>query len=332
MLHLPFRPCGLAALPHVVLGLLACLPGPLRAAGAPAATAVSALPAAHRPVGVDGAFRVTPAGLFHPDCVHALPAGARLGADGAVRHADGRLETLVPCPHPRLDASGQALPPRLPDERPLYDGWIAASHSDWRLTPPAQRLDADMRVPAPPGAQVGQVLYYFPGLEDGQSPNKTILQPVLAWNGFNDRRWSVTNWHCCRLGHIWHGSTIAAAPGQRIRTRTAGSACSGGVCQDWTLDSRNLDSGGRTVFHTEGYGQVFDWYFGGAKEAYGVSACVHLPADGRIDFTSIRVWDTLGEQSTPRDWEESVYTRTPACAYQVDSRRHRTRISWQVNR
>jgi hypothetical protein len=299
---------------------------------APALTTVGQMSPAGRPANVPLDYVVTPHGFFHPSCVGQLAKGERLRADGSVLRADGRIAAASACAHPRFGARGEAegstqasTPP------PAFNGWIASSNSNANVTPPAKQMVANMVVPSGPSTQSGQVLYYFPGLEDGGAV-QTILQPVLAWNGFNDKAWTMTNWNCCKSGKTWHGPTIAVATGHKIHGTMKGSSCDNASqsCASWQIVSKDKTTGQSTRFLTEGYGQAFDWYFGGAKEAYGVSTCSEFPANGSITFSSIRVYDLNGVESTPSNWNVFIAGGAPACHYAVVPTMHTTTISFDT--
>jgi hypothetical protein len=292
-------------------------------------TTVGDLAAAARPAGVPLNYVVTPNGLFHPSCVHELADTDTLAANGSVLHADGSVAAFGACAYPRFGARGQVIPEGAAPQ-PDYNGWIAASDSDANVTPPAGRMVANFTVPSDPTGKVGQVLYYFPGLEDGQNVI-TILQPVLAWNGFGDSRWTMTNWNCCNNGHTFHGSTIPVSTGDAIHGSMKGSSCAGDVCSSWKLVSRDMTTTQATTFNTDAYGQAFTWYFGGVLEAYGVTLCTHFPSNGSITFTQVKVYDVGGAQSTPAVWDSFIQAGVPPCNFAVSSTEHRTTITWKTN-
>jgi hypothetical protein len=293
-------------------------------------TTVGDLAAATRPAGVPLNYVVTPNGLFHPSCVHELADGDTLAANGRVVHADGRVDAVAAtaCAFPRFGARGQVVTEGV--AQPDFNGWIAASDSNSAVTPAAKRMAANFTVPSGPGSNVSQVLYYFPGLEDGQNVI-TILQPVLAWNGFGDFRWTMTNWNCCNNGHTFHGGTIPVSTGDGIHGSMKGSNCAGDVCSAWKLVSKDMNTGQSTTFNTDAYGQAFTWYFGGVLEAYGVTQCSHFPTNGSITFTGVKVFDLTGAQSTPATWDSFVAGGAPACNFTVNPTQHTTTITWNTN-
>ncbi|HEX5687462.1 MAG TPA: hypothetical protein VFY73_25885 [Ideonella sp.] len=302
------------------------------AAGTSALTKVGDLSESTRPHGVPLDYVVTPNGLFHPSCVVKVNDDERLAASGDVVRRDGSVASKASaCTHPRYVARDGAVERIDPDApAPTFDGWIASSNSNANVTPPAKKMVATFGVPSGPTTKSGQVLYYFPGLEDGTAV-QTILQPVLAWNGFGDSRWTMTNWNCCKSGKTWHGSTIVVNTGDKIKGSMIGSNCANGVCSKWTLKSVDRTTGQSTTFLTESYGQAFDWYFGGAKEAYGVDRCSHYPANGSITFSNIHVYDLNGVETTPTTWNTFKSTSAPACNYGVSVTKNVTKITFNTS-
>src|SRR5208282_1418503 len=71
------------------------------------------------------------------------------------------------------------------------------------------KIAATWIVPPSPTSDDGQILYFFPGLED-MSNVISIVQPVLQWgnNGiFGGRYWLVASWNCCINGTTWYSTT-----------------------------------------------------------------------------------------------------------------------------
>lgn len=302
-------------------------------AGPSTLTKVGDLSETTRPHGVPLDYVVTPNGLFHPSCVIQVADDERVTASGAVVRRDGSevASKSAACTHPRFVARAGSVERIEPNgEQPAFDGWVADSNSNSNVTPPAKKMVATFGVPSGPTTKSGQVLYYFPGLEDGGAV-QTILQPVLAWNGFGDSRWTMTNWNCCKSGKTWHGSTIAVNTGDKIKGSMIGANCTNGVCTSWVIKSVDKTTGQSTTFNTEGYGQAFDWYFGGAKEVYGVSQCSQYPANGSITFSAIHVFDQNGVETTPTTWNTMKSGSAPACNYGVAVTKNVTKITFSAS-
>jgi hypothetical protein len=105
---------------------------------------------------------------------------------------------------------------------------------------------------------------------------------------------------------------VAVSTGDAIQGRIVGMRCSNSMCPVWSILSSDLTSGKSTTLNTSGYGQVFDWVFGGVLEVYGVSQCGEFPDAATEDFTDI---STFGTGQITQPWEQWLITNSPACGY-----------------
>ncbi|HEY3520159.1 MAG TPA: hypothetical protein VGK80_03855, partial [Rhodanobacteraceae bacterium] len=264
-------------------------------------------------------YVITPDGYFHPSCVNAVAADESVDAQGNIVAADGRVHTMAPCAYPHYAPDGTRLSgdvlPRLSafnaGTDAVINGWVVTGQYLQPRSAAARFLAAQMAVPPGPSVQSGQVLYFFPGLEDYES-TITIVQPVLAWNGFNDNAWTVASWNCCRNGRALHSAPVAVSTGDTIQGRMTGARCANGSCAVWSILSSDVTSGKSTTLKTSSYGQVFDWVFGGVLEVYGVSQCGEFPNATTEDFTNISV---LGAGPITQPWQQMLVTNSPACGY-----------------
>jgi hypothetical protein len=299
-------------------------------ANAATLTKVGDLQEASRPAGIPLDYVVTPNGLFHASCVVKVEENDLITANGDVRHADGSVRKATVCAHPRFDKAGKLVALAGQDEaagRLEFDGWVTSSNSDPNVTPPANKMVANFTVPSGPTTAAGQVLYFFPGLEATVNL-QTILQPVLAWNGFGDSAWTMTNWNCCKNGTTFHGDTISVSTGHKIHGAMRGNNCQNGVCSNWNITSVDRTTGQKTTFGTDAYDQAFNWYFGGVMEVYGVTQCSQYPANGSIKFTDVQVYDLNGADVTPSNWNISIASTAPSCNYAVTPTTRTTTITF----
>ena len=271
------------------------------------------------PRGVPSNYVITPDGYFHPSCVNAVAADESVDARGNIVGADGRVRQMSSCAYPHYSANGTALRgdalPRISsfsaDATNVINGWVVTGQYVQPRTAAARFLAAQMAVPPAPTTQTGQVIYFFPGLED-QENVVTIVQPVLAWNGFNDNGWTVASWNCCRNGRALHSAPVAVSTGDMIQGRMVGVRCANGSCALWSILSNDVTSGKSTTLNTSSYGQVFDWVFGGVLEVYGVSQCSEFPNATTEDFTNISV---RGAAPITQPWQQMLIANSPACGY-----------------
>ncbi len=307
----------------ITSALLAACGGPddtasSSATGDDGALGVTALPGAGRPAQVPSEFMVTPHGYFHPSCVVELDDDDRVGDSGEVIRGSGEKRTLGPCRHSRYDKHGRIVVQREATAKtppPTVNGWVASISST--SVGPVKSISATWNVPRAPKVAGAQTLYFFPGLEPSATGD-AILQPVLAWNGFNDGRWTVASWNCCKDANALHSKPKAVSPGETITGSVVGSSCNAqGVCAAWKIRTAS-SRGASTILDTTAHGEVLDWEFAGAFEAYGVDSCSQYPSDGRVAFTSVTVRQTSGAATRPA-WVAMDYGTSPACLTSVAS-------------
>jgi hypothetical protein len=312
---------------HVLLaiGIAQSLCVPVEASDLEAPRAPSVAP--HPPAGVPADFVVTPVGYFHPTCVRAIRQGETVLADGRIEGPDGRIAPVRRCPYShyasdgtRLD--GDAVPRHSgagggPGRAPDANGWLEAS---WYIGSAAfGAIGARWGVPASPLADVGQVLYFFPGLEDVQNV-RSILQPVLGWNGYDDHAWSIASWNCCMAGVANHSNPVVVSTGDIITGAVRNRCSAGKVCARWDVQTIDASTGEQTLLgQTSSYGQTFDWAFAGVVEVYGVSACDQYPGDGFVDFWDVFLYDSGKRQIHGVPWQAPglMQPNAPTCNYNV---------------
>jgi hypothetical protein len=272
---------------------------------------------ATRPPTVPDDFVATPHGYFHPSCVVEVGDDETVGGDGALLKADGTARKIGGCQHARYDKQGRVIARGAEANgavpAAVVNGWVASVSST--SVGPVQATSARWRVPAAPASARGQTLYLFPGLEPSAT-GAFILQPVLAWNGFADRRWTIASWNCCKDGTVLHSAPRNVVPGDTITGSVTGGSCDAqGVCATWSVRATS-SRGAWTTLVTSAYGAALDWHFGGALEAFGVDACSQYPRDGRVTFDSIVVRRIGGAAVTP-SWVPMSYAVSPDCLTSV---------------
>ena len=296
---------------------------------------VADLQASARPAGVPLDYVVTPNGFFHASCVIELADDDVVAPNGDIALADGRTRKGTACAFPSFDTDGHARNSPVAADgqsiQPTINGWVVDSNYNTSSTPASSKMVADFVVPSGPTSSAGQVLYFFPGLE--ALPNvQSILQPVLAWDGFGDNAWTVTNWNCCINGTTYHGGSISTSTGHTVHSVMTGAKCaSNGICPTWKIVATDNNSGQKTTFKTQAHGQAFNWYFGGVMEVYGVSTCSQYPSNGSISFSNIHVYGVSGSESTPSTWSKSISNVTPSCSYGLTTTKNTAVISFSAH-
>ena len=273
----------------------------------------------NRPENVPEGYVITPFGYFHESCVQSVADGETLLADGRVQHKDRTVEgnTAPVCNYPRFSPDGTpkvegAAKPQTPE----VNGWIENAN----IVAPAgysySGLLAINTVPPQPKSRDGQVLFFFPGLEDINDANTSILQPVLQWVG---GQWSIVNWNCCLNGITTHSAAANVRPNDQILGTVTETCIEGTLsCATWNVTSMDLNTGVSTsLLLTPSQGQVFNWAFGGVMEPYYVVSCNDYPANTHESYHVV-LFDKFFNPVVDPIWNKSVNkTQTPQCGYAV---------------
>jgi hypothetical protein len=263
-------------------------------------------------------YVITPFGYFHSSCVQAIASSDKLLADGRVQHASGAITPAATCTQPHFAPNGT----------PKVEGKVTPTDTGWQedasMVAPAGKSFSGIAntnvVPPNPLNIEGQTLFFFPGLEDVNDPNTSILQPVLAWNGFGDNAWTMANWNCCLSGITTYSTPFTTAPGHWIISYTSPNCRSSTVsCPTWNIYSYDTSNHQSTALnHTPSQGQVFNWAFEGVMEVYGVNNCNDYPnnKNGETYFTGF--YDEQGRLVTNPKWTQSVdTTASPDCGFKL---------------
>jgi hypothetical protein len=201
---------------------------------------------------------------------------------------------------------------------PEFSGWLEnANVTTGSPTRSYGALIATWHVPPHPKATDGQVLFFFPGLEDIDNPQTSILQPVLQWAA---RQWSIASWNCCLSNIVTESPVIDVSPGDSIYGSIT-SACPAGTvsCSLWNVLTVDLSTGESTILsNTPSDGQVFNWAFGGVVEPYYIVSCADYPPDQKLVFDDVRVFDEYLHPIREPKWTETFNsTAQPQCGYGV---------------
>lgn len=292
-------------------------------------TRVGALPAQAKPAGVPDDYVVTPNGYFSPDCVATVHQGDELQANGMIRRASGVTEKAQTCGKANFSLQGERVEPNghrslTNTPPPEQSGWVQAAN--YSSSTPIGRIVASWTVPSAPSAKNDQVIYFFPGLE--QLPTvQSILQPVLGWNGYGDKAWTLASWNCCVDGTTFHSDPIAAKAGDKVVGDTYSTCAAGQACSTWKIDSKNTTTGQTSTLTTNPYADL-TWVFGGVLEVYSVASCNQYPG-GPITFSNIQVYDRNNQRVSNPPWQGSDTSGIdPQCNYGLSTTATSATISY----
>lgn len=237
-----------------------------------------------RPADVPEGFVVTPFGYFHPSCVMELAEGNTL-LDRGVQRADGTVEAVPACNYAHYTATGAVVFPGSKElngiELPTINGWL--EYVSTTTTTSYGAIEAGWIVPPLPQVNVGQTLFFFPGMEDIDNVI-SIVQPVLQW--YAPGPWAMASWNCCMEGTTWESTPIPVSPGDTVLGGIVPTCPPGGnYCATWNVISEDKNTGKKTTLaQTPAAGQIWNWAFGAVTEDYGVTSCSDFPANTSVTF------------------------------------------------
>ena len=285
-------------------------------------TAAQALTTAgpNRPAAVPEDYIITPFGYFHASCVQQLAEGDVLLKDeNAIRHADGRFDSMHVCEYAHYKANGEAVAAtKTPVDPPsISHAWIEYA-SVTTSTSSFGALTANWTVPPAPSANNGQTVYLFPGMEDYKDV-VTIIQPVLGWNSDFRYAWGIASWNCCKNGTVYESSPVSVKSGDLIygvmKDTCAAGTLSCGSCNITTEDVTTGKS--TTLSNTSSQGQTFNWAFAGALEVYNIAQCADFPSNGAIVYSSLDLYNDSFVTIANPAWSVTNASAglTPQCSY-----------------
>jgi hypothetical protein len=295
---------------------------------------------AARPASVPAEFVATPFGWSHPSCVVTVASNELVRRTGHIeRSTDSATREIPACAYPRYDRLGRTVPTlgrrseslatggkqHEKSRAPEVDGWAENANA---TSNPVEFLEAIWNVPSNPSIDDGQTDFFFPGLEPLAGDPLFIMQPVLA---YNSGAWTAASWNCCVDGTQVKSDDISVRAGDSLLGQISGTGCSvvTGVCDTWSIYTRDQTTGYGTMLWTTAQDEVMNWAFAGAVEVYGVNRCADLPSNGNIDFTYVQLQVLSGAR--PAVWTPFTAATTPDCNWGVTSSEFDAKFTWASN-
>jgi hypothetical protein len=306
-----------------VVAILVC--GPARGqAAAPGA----GIAADHRPPGVPAHYLMTPHGYFDPSCIVEIQDDEKVDANDDIVRRDGTKRPLSMCLLPHFHKDGQRVGPLF--ETPTVNSWVADVEST--SVGASSFISANWTVPHNPTSVGSQVVYFFPGFVP-LATDDTILQPVLGWNHLGTGGgWKIASWNCCRNGNNLHSPLVSVSAGASLFGYVWGTGCNSqtGVCSSWQVLT-SVANGAQTTLNTNSYGEVLDWDFAAALEAYNVNLCQQYPPDSRVTFQNVTVRNVSGATVQP-SWSTTLFAASPECGRNASFTSTSATINWCIPR
>jgi hypothetical protein len=183
------------------------------------------------------------------------------------------------------------------------------------------KLTASWVVPPVPKSNDGQIIYFFPGMED-TNDTASIIQPVLQYGdgaAGGGNYWAIASWNCCVTGTTFFSTLKNVNPGDTI-VGTIQSTCAAGVlsCGSWNITTADQTLGTSTTLpNSSSDGQTFNWAFAGALEVYSVVKCTDYPPNAPMFFSAVALYDYNFSQIGSPAWSVTNASAglAPQCEY-----------------
>ena len=253
-------------------------------------------------------YRPTPFGLMHPDCVHAVGAGAKVDATRA-----------QPCAHPSVQRQAASSPRAAApsDDWPRQHGWVATSWATFDDATLPTYLHATFTVPDAPTSSDDQTLFFFPSFAPQDHP--PIIQPVLQWgpsSAGGGNYWTIASWYVSADLSAEYSSLERVSPGDVIDGVIDGSDCDSGACTSWTITATDTNTGIDSTLTTTGGDYAYKDVQGAVMEVYNTTSCSEYPSNAGITFSSIEV--RSGATTLTPNWTTHLWDEDPTCGATID--------------
>jgi hypothetical protein len=285
----------------------------------------------NRPAGVPADYVITPFGYFHPSCVLQLNKGEYRTSSGLLHHVDGSETQVSPCQYPHFSPSGAAASSQDAEStlRPaIQHSWI--ENSSVTTTSAYGKEVSTWKVPPVPLMHDGQTIYLFPGFEDINDSQTSILQPVIG--SYDGGQWWMASWNCCLAGTVDESTPVSINAGDTIVGTTEMTCVAGTTsCVTWNVITQDQTLNLNTeLTATPSDGQVFNWAFGGVLEVYNVNQCLDYPPNASLTMTSSLYDDNLNLIASPAWVDSGVPTSSvqPQCDYGVTATATQTTLQY----
>lgn len=274
-----------------------------------------------------------PSGLYHRSCVHGVPNGGKVDADGVIRTADGQVVPHPICVSPGPVMRGSPELARSPWARgpnswtaPTLDHYMESGTAASGSGHVFRRMSADWTVPAKPiSYSSGNIIFLFPSIENNIGlSTSSIAQPVLQLgnNGFHNpgNNWVAALYICESQASCFTSQfAVLVSPGDHLSGLVYASNCSAGKC-DWNLSLDNVTQNWRlSMTVTAGmasHGGTNDTYtatHAGALEVYNITTCDGLPA-GPFTFNNF-IYENESGSITPTFNGNVTGGLSPQCGF-----------------
>jgi hypothetical protein len=227
-----------------------------------------------------------PGELIRPDCIHQIPAGAKVNISDDPQAGDDVILNGEVIAH--YDACPEEpIPTRHlgPDPGPTGNGWVEDSQWDVSLKKGdnVEWIQGYWVVPSAPKTN-GALIYLFNGVEPQVNSGSWIMQPVLQYgvgHAGGGNYWAMASW---LVGSKAYFSTLTPVNTGDVLIGTTQETGDAGGKLHYLIDAYDDTTGSNSQLSVWSKGIQWAWAFAGVLEAYGVKSCSDFPASGSVDF------------------------------------------------
>jgi hypothetical protein len=329
---------------------LACLAVTISLCGA----AVGA--SSDKPVAEDYSHWIkVPGGLYHPDCVHEVPNGARVEENGDVTVAGSVVAHYDTCPHTpiRTGRHAEGLEPA-PIGTPCNGvgcGWVEDAQM-WPTLPVGQNISVvQSRWTVPPlPSESGAYVYLWNGI--GTQSYSWIMQPVLqygaatatapdpdvytsgeVYGSLGGNYWFIASW---LVGNTdtYHSTGYRVSPGDTIlgvswqvgettKVIFEGTRIVNRITTDYDIQITDLNTDALSELYVSIANVQWNAGYSGVLEAQGLTSCAQLPPGPGTYFSDVEIETGYPTQTyLAPNWtwvfDDFHGWGGPQCGYQVD--------------
>jgi hypothetical protein len=270
-------------------------------------------------------------GLVYKSCDYSVPNGSYVDSiNDKFFLPDGKVETVKPCPYPRLvlpaskGASGKpqatSTQGKVGASAPLSSASVVQGYQQEfyeNNVGPIGSLQVDQAAPAKPSAGSAN-LFDWTGIES--SDNSTLLQPILGICGLATSKDGVVieNASTCKYVwmaayYTWGGNAVAAGVVQvnaldTIEDYMDAESCKAGAWDcTWFMQMYDANTGDASEF-TIGTSPPDTVHIGGAYEANNWSVCTDWFSNHHLVWRNLAVYaEESGAPITP-SWSKNIYS------------------------
>ena len=253
----------------------------------------------------------TPHGHHPCECLWEVPTGTRVedvgGREMHLHFPNGTTRIEQRC---KYTPPAPPVPPATVTTSPCELGFAhAAPMEAFYYLKPGLTVDkfyAQYTVPDPPVNTASNILYYWIGLQDLNSSENPVIQPVLSYvKGSSENNWYFESWNCCPAGHKLKATSVPiAGPGEVLHGSM--KRLRSGV---YLINSTNSRGDSSLLLSDDSNAAIVrQWnWVDLVLETYNVDSCSQYSSGQKMEFTHMHLLGSDGAAIVPEHWKFAPY-------------------------